>query len=130
MSSGRPRRSRTALRASLVDGLGLKPKNAFGPVRVAITGRRVSPPLFESMELLGRDRTLARLAPALATLGSTAQRTRPAAGPGCSARPAAVSPWITGTPSGRDRVNSSWSALGGGTVKLKSSVHITGVPSA
>jgi glutamyl-tRNA synthetase len=44
-----------------VDGLGLKPRNAFGPVRVAITGRRVSPPLFESMELLGRDRSLARL---------------------------------------------------------------------
>jgi glutamyl-tRNA synthetase len=51
----------TALRAALVDGLGLKPKNAFGPVRVAITGRTVSPPLFESLELLGRDRTLSRL---------------------------------------------------------------------
>lgn len=50
-----------ALRASLVEGLGLKPRNAFGPVRVAITGRRVSPPLFESMELLGRERSLARL---------------------------------------------------------------------
>ena len=51
-----------ALRTSLVDGLGLKPRNAFGPVRVAITGRRVSPPLFESMELLGRERSLSRLA--------------------------------------------------------------------
>jgi glutamyl-tRNA synthetase len=50
-----------ALRASLVEGLGLKPRNAFGPVRVAITGRRVSPPLFESMELLGRERSLSRL---------------------------------------------------------------------
>ena len=50
-----------ALRAALVDGLGLKPKLAFGPVRVAVTGRRVSPPLFESLELLGRVRTLARL---------------------------------------------------------------------
>jgi glutamyl-tRNA synthetase len=50
-----------ALRAVLVEGLGLKPKHAFGPVRVAVTGRRVSPPLFESLELLGRDRTLARL---------------------------------------------------------------------
>ena len=39
----------------------LKPRVAFGPVRVAITGRRVSPPLFESMELLGRDRSLSRL---------------------------------------------------------------------
>jgi glutamyl-tRNA synthetase len=54
----------SALRAALVDpdtGLGLKPRNAFGPVRVAVTGRTVSPPLFESLELLGRDRTLARL---------------------------------------------------------------------
>ena len=50
-----------ALRAALVDGLGLKPKLAFGPVRVAVTGRTVSPPLFESIELLGRDRTLRRL---------------------------------------------------------------------
>lgn len=55
-----------ALQAALVDGMGLKPRNAFGPVRVAVTGRRVSPPLFESMELLGRDRSLARLDSALA----------------------------------------------------------------
>jgi glutamyl-tRNA synthetase len=54
-----------ALRTALVDGLGLKPKNAFGPVRVAITGRTVSPPLFESVELLGRDRSLRRLAAAV-----------------------------------------------------------------
>ena len=53
-----------ALREALVEGLGLKPRNAFGPVRVAITGRRVSPPLFESMELLGRERSLHRLADA------------------------------------------------------------------
>jgi glutamyl-tRNA synthetase len=51
-----------ALRAALVDGLGLKPRDAFGPVRVAVTGRRISPPLFESLELLGRERTLSRLA--------------------------------------------------------------------
>jgi glutamyl-tRNA synthetase len=49
------------LRVALVDDLGLKPRNAFGPIRVAVTGRTVSPPLFESLELLGRDRTLARL---------------------------------------------------------------------
>ena len=55
-----------ALRAALLDELGLKPKVAFTPVRVAVTGRRVSPPLFESIELLGRDRTLRRLAQALA----------------------------------------------------------------
>ncbi|ARC55929.1 Glutamate--tRNA ligase [Frondihabitans sp. 762G35] len=50
-----------ALRASLVDGLGLKPRNAFGPLRVAVSGRRISPPLFESMEILGRESTLSRL---------------------------------------------------------------------
>jgi len=41
--------------------LGLKPRVAYGPVRVAVTGRRVSPPLFESLELLGRERSLGRL---------------------------------------------------------------------
>ena len=55
-----------ALQATLVDELGLKPRVAFGPVRVAITGRRISPPLFESMELLGRERSLRRLQGALA----------------------------------------------------------------
>jgi glutamyl-tRNA synthetase len=50
-----------ALRGALVDGLGLKPKVAFGPVRVAVTGRRISPPLFESLEILGRETTLERL---------------------------------------------------------------------
>ena len=50
-----------ALRGALIDGLGLKPKIAFGAVRIAITGRRVSPPLFESMEILGRDESMRRL---------------------------------------------------------------------
>lgn len=50
-----------ALRGALVEGLGLKPKFAFGPVRLAVTGSNVSPPLFESMELLGRVSCLARL---------------------------------------------------------------------
>ncbi len=54
----------TALQATLVEQRGLKPRVAFGPVRVAVTGRRISPPLFESMELLGRERSLARLAAA------------------------------------------------------------------
>jgi glutamyl-tRNA synthetase len=54
-----------ALRAALVDGLGVKPKHAFGPVRIAVTGRKVSPPLFESIELLGRERTLRRLQAAI-----------------------------------------------------------------
>ncbi|BBZ34397.1 glutamate--tRNA ligase [Mycolicibacterium confluentis] len=51
----------TALKASLIDELGLKPRKAFGPIRVAVTGSQVSPPLFESMTLLGRERSLARL---------------------------------------------------------------------
>jgi glutamyl-tRNA synthetase len=55
-----------ALRGALVEGLGLKPRHAFGPVRIAVTGRKISPPLFESIELLGRDRTLARLSGVLA----------------------------------------------------------------
>jgi glutamyl-tRNA synthetase len=50
-----------ALRGALIDGLGLKPRKAFAPVRVAVTGRTVSPPLYESMELLGRERSLSRL---------------------------------------------------------------------
>ena len=55
-----------ALKSALVEGLGRKPRQAFGPVRVAISGRTVSPPLYESIELLGRKRTLARLAAARA----------------------------------------------------------------
>ena len=47
----------------------LKPRTAFQPVRLAITGRLVSPPLFESMELLGRPRSLARLDRAAALPG-------------------------------------------------------------
>jgi glutamyl-tRNA synthetase len=53
------------LRAALIDGLGLKPRHAFGPLYVAVTGRPVAPPLFDSMVLLGRDTTIARLRAAL-----------------------------------------------------------------
>ena len=60
----------TALKQALVEGLGRKPRQAFGPVRVAVSGRTVSPPLYESMELLGRERTLARLASARALVGA------------------------------------------------------------
>ena len=51
----------TALKGALIEGLDLKPRRAFGPIRVAVTGATVSPPLFESMELLGRERSLVRL---------------------------------------------------------------------
>ena len=50
-----------ALAGALIEGLGLKPRVAYGPARVALSGRRVSPPLFESMELLGKAETLRRL---------------------------------------------------------------------
>ena len=62
-----------ALKAALVDELGLKPKLAFTPVRVAVTGRTISPPLYESMELLGRELTVARLTAAAAIAASSAQ---------------------------------------------------------
>ena len=50
----------TALRG-LAERLGLKPREAFQPIRLALTGSKVSPGLFESLELLGRDESLARL---------------------------------------------------------------------
>jgi len=50
-----------ALAGALIEGLGLKPRVAYGPLRVALSGRRISPPLFESMELLGKTETLRRL---------------------------------------------------------------------
>jgi glutamyl-tRNA synthetase len=50
-----------ALREAIVDGLGIKPRFAFGPLRTAVSGARISPPLFESMEILGKTSTLARL---------------------------------------------------------------------
>ena len=53
----------------IVDSLGVKPKLADGPVRVAVTGRTVGPPLFESLELLGREATLRRLEAARERLG-------------------------------------------------------------
>src|SRR2546429_3687277 len=52
-----------ALRA-LADRLELSPRKAFEPIRVAVTGSKVSPGLFESLELLGREETLRRLSAA------------------------------------------------------------------
>jgi glutamyl-tRNA synthetase len=45
----------------VIDGLGLKPRQGFQPIRVAVTGSRVSPGLFESIELLGKEKTVERL---------------------------------------------------------------------
>ncbi|UWX96135.1 glutamate--tRNA ligase [Arthrobacter zhaoxinii] len=50
-----------ALRQALVEDMGIKPRLAFGPVRTAVSGRRISPPLFESMVILGRESSLARI---------------------------------------------------------------------
>ena len=60
-----------ALKAALLDGLGLKPRKAFGPIRVAVTGAAISPPLFESLELLGAERSRARLRAARGSAAST-----------------------------------------------------------
>jgi glutamyl-tRNA synthetase len=54
-----------ALRA-VADELGQKPRQAFAPIRLAITGSKISPGLFESLELLGREKSLARLSAAAA----------------------------------------------------------------
>ena len=51
----------SALRSALIDEMGLKPRIAFGAVRIAVTGSHISPPLFESMELLGREKSLERI---------------------------------------------------------------------
>ncbi|MGB3413486.1 MAG: glutamate--tRNA ligase [Microbacteriaceae bacterium] len=60
-----------ALRAKLIEELELKPRIAFGPARVAVSGRKISPPLFESLEILGQESTLARLNRLRALLAST-----------------------------------------------------------
>lgn len=49
------------LRSALIEQMGLKPRLAFSAIRVAVTGSHISPPLFESMEILGKTRVLARL---------------------------------------------------------------------
>jgi glutamyl-tRNA synthetase len=49
------------LTQKLIEEMAQKPRNAFGPLRTAISGKRISPPLFESMEILGKEETLARL---------------------------------------------------------------------
>jgi len=49
------------LHQKLIEEMAQKPRNAFGPLRTAISGKRISPPLFESMQILGKAETLARL---------------------------------------------------------------------
>jgi glutamyl-tRNA synthetase len=52
------------------ESLGMKAGDFFTPIRVAVTGRTVSPPLFDSLELLGRDRAIARIRAALDKLAA------------------------------------------------------------
>ncbi len=52
----------------LVEKLGYKPGQVFGILRVAVTGRAVSPPLFETMEIIGRDKVISRLQDAIKLL--------------------------------------------------------------
>ncbi|MEA1958262.1 MAG: glutamate--tRNA ligase [Chloroflexota bacterium] len=59
----------SALRA-LADELGMKPGVLFGPIRIAVTGRAAAPPLFQTMEVLGRDRCLKRVSAAVDKLSS------------------------------------------------------------
>lgn len=53
------------LRTALIEELGLKPRIAFSALRIAVTGSHISPPLFESMELLGSEKSLARIRAAI-----------------------------------------------------------------
>lgn len=56
------------LRSALIENMGIKPRLAFGPLRTAMSGKRVSPPLFESMVILGKESSLKRLQNFKATL--------------------------------------------------------------
>jgi glutamyl-tRNA synthetase len=49
------------LRSALIEELALKPRIAFSALRIAVTGSHISPPLFESLELLGKERSIARI---------------------------------------------------------------------
>lgn len=55
----------SVLRALLIDEMGLKPRVAFSAVRIAVTGSHISPPLFESLELLGKERSIQRIKAAI-----------------------------------------------------------------
>ena len=51
----------STLRVALIEELGLKPRIAFSALRIAVTGSHISPPLFESLELLGKERSIERI---------------------------------------------------------------------
>ena len=60
----------SALRSAIVEGLEIKPRLAFGPVRIAVSGERISPPLFESRGILGKESSLNRVRALAAELGA------------------------------------------------------------
>jgi glutamyl-tRNA synthetase len=60
----------------LAEALGIKAGQLFGIVRVAVTGQRVSPPLFESMEIIGREKSLQRLINAVKILSDLAENAK------------------------------------------------------
>jgi glutamyl-tRNA synthetase len=60
----------------LCDRVGLKPRQVFQPIRVAVTGSKVSPGLYESLELLGRDESLVRLRGASGLSGASGSSAR------------------------------------------------------
>src|SRR5204862_6518760 len=66
-------RIETALR-DLAERLGLKPRQAFQPIRLAVTGSNISPGLFESLELLGREESLARIGKGLGRASGSSAR--------------------------------------------------------
>jgi glutamyl-tRNA synthetase len=77
---GLPAWSAAAMEAplrTLVEELALKPIQLFTAIRVAVTGRTISPPLFETMEVLGRPTTLARLGEAIDRLSALPDETSP-----------------------------------------------------
>jgi glutamyl-tRNA synthetase len=53
------------LRLALIEEFGFKPRVAFSAIRIAVTGSHISPPLFESMELLGKERSMTRIKAAI-----------------------------------------------------------------
>ena len=55
---------------AVVEGLGAKPRDVYQPLRVAITGTTISPGIFDSLAVLGRDQAVARTEAALARLGT------------------------------------------------------------
>ena len=96
--SGPPKNIQAALKQALVEDLGMKPRLAFGPVRTAISGRRISPPLFESMVILGKDSSLARAArfPRLMTTpGAVTASHVPVRAPSAGCSSILTTPWWT-----------------------------------